>query len=388
MLAVAFAAVAMAQNRSIGFAENRTWKEVVKQARKEKKLIFVDCYTSWCGPCKMLARDVFTKDSVADFFNAHFVNAKFDMEKSADGPLLRKKYEVRAFPTLLFIDPETEEVVHLMVGGGRANWLIYNGQLAMDPENNFSGLSRRYAAGERSAAFLKNYLSALSYAYMKDRVATVAGEYLDVLSADEMATPENWELIVQFVKDPLSVPLRTVMAERGKFYALAGQEAVDKKLQKSIADATYELMNWRGKTPFPEERNRALTDYLRNVDFVFAPAGLAVLGTAVWARKGDYKGMLEKMREVKAYNLFRGDSWGDYFLQNMFLMMKCEDEALLREAIRWIGEEIPACTDLLQKKNMANRRCKLLEKVGDAEELKQATAEKEKYDQEFRASRK
>ena len=65
-----------AQNRSIGFEQTREWKKVIKKAKKEKKLIFVDCYTSWCGPCKMLAKDVFTRDEVADYFNANFVCAK------------------------------------------------------------------------------------------------------------------------------------------------------------------------------------------------------------------------------------------------------------------------------------------------------------------------
>ena len=93
---VALATTLTAQNRSIAFGENRTWKQTVKQAKKEKKLIFMDCYTSWCGPCQMLARYVFTKDSVADFFNEHFVNVKFDMEKSAEGPALRQKFGVKA----------------------------------------------------------------------------------------------------------------------------------------------------------------------------------------------------------------------------------------------------------------------------------------------------
>ena len=77
-----------AQNRSIDFEQTKEWKKVLKKAKKEKKLIFVDCYTSWCGPCKMLAKDVFTRDEVADYFNANFVCAKYDMEKDADGVIL------------------------------------------------------------------------------------------------------------------------------------------------------------------------------------------------------------------------------------------------------------------------------------------------------------
>ena len=62
-----------AQNRSIDFEQTKEWKKVLKKAKKEKKLIFVDCYTSWCGPCKMLAKDVFTRDEVCLLYTSHSI---------------------------------------------------------------------------------------------------------------------------------------------------------------------------------------------------------------------------------------------------------------------------------------------------------------------------
>ena len=141
--------------------------------------------------------------------------------------------------------------------------------LALTPDRNLAALMERYRDGERDADFLKQYLPVLSSAYMQEEVKQVAGAYLDVLSVDEMATEENWALIKSYVRDPLAVPLKTVMAHRGKFYALAGQEAVDAKLTKSIVDAVDELMSWRAgkKKPFDEARNAALADYLQGIDF-------------------------------------------------------------------------------------------------------------------------
>ena len=136
---------AEAQNRSINFEQTQEWKKMVKKAKKEKKLIFVDCYTSWCGPCKMLAKNVFTQDAVADYFNQNFVNAKFDMEKDADGVILKKQFGVKAFPTLVFVNPVTQEVVHRMVGAGTADWLIAGAKMANDPQNNLSAMMKRYA---------------------------------------------------------------------------------------------------------------------------------------------------------------------------------------------------------------------------------------------------
>lgn len=50
------------------------WETIKTMAQKEHKGIFVDCYTTWCGPCKMLSRYVFTNDTVGAFFNTNYIN--------------------------------------------------------------------------------------------------------------------------------------------------------------------------------------------------------------------------------------------------------------------------------------------------------------------------
>ena len=86
----------------IQFTET-SWREVLKKAKAEKKVIFLDAYASWCGPCKMLQKQVFTKKAVGDFYNGKFINVKMDMEKG-EGPALSQVYPLEAYPTLLFID--------------------------------------------------------------------------------------------------------------------------------------------------------------------------------------------------------------------------------------------------------------------------------------------
>jgi thiol:disulfide interchange protein len=81
-----------------------TWNELLEKATKENKLIFVDIYAVWCGPCKLMAKNVFTQAKVADQFNAKFVNYMIDAEKG-EGIMLAEKYQVASFPTYLFIDP-------------------------------------------------------------------------------------------------------------------------------------------------------------------------------------------------------------------------------------------------------------------------------------------
>src|SRR4051812_29883525 len=86
---------------------NISWPEAISLAKKENKLIFLDAYASWCGPCKWMDRNVFPAEEVGRLYNANFINLRIDMEKGV-GIDLAKKYGVRAFPTYLFINDDGE----------------------------------------------------------------------------------------------------------------------------------------------------------------------------------------------------------------------------------------------------------------------------------------
>jgi len=107
-----------------------TWEEALKAAETEKKLIFLDAYASWCGPCKLMARNTFTNEKVGDFFNANFINVKMDMEKTEDGKRLSRKYRLSAYPTLYFVNNE-EKVVYESRGYQKPNQLIGVGERAL-----------------------------------------------------------------------------------------------------------------------------------------------------------------------------------------------------------------------------------------------------------------
>jgi thioredoxin 1 len=96
----------------IQFTEAR-WADVLKQAKAQKKVIFLDAYASWCGPCKLLQKNTFTQKSVGDVFNKKFINVKMDMEKG-EGPALSQVYPLEGYPTLLFIDGSGRVVKRVM----------------------------------------------------------------------------------------------------------------------------------------------------------------------------------------------------------------------------------------------------------------------------------
>ena len=90
--------------QGISFTQGN-WKEVQALAAQENKAIFLDVYTSWCGPCKMMANKVFTQKEAGDYFNANFINYKIDAEKG-EGIEIAKKYQISSYPTCLFLTPD------------------------------------------------------------------------------------------------------------------------------------------------------------------------------------------------------------------------------------------------------------------------------------------
>lgn len=109
----------------IQFTEAR-WADILKKAKVENKVIFLDAYASWCGPCKMLQKQVFTQKSVGEYFNKRFINVKIDMEKG-EGPALAQLYPLEAYPTLMFINGNGR-VVKKAIGYMTAEDLIDTGK--------------------------------------------------------------------------------------------------------------------------------------------------------------------------------------------------------------------------------------------------------------------
>ena len=99
--------------KGIQFTE-ASWAAILKKAKAEKKIIFFDAYTTWCGPCKAMQKNVFTRDDVAAVYNKNFINVKYDME-SGEGLKLAGKYPLEAYPTLFFIDANGK-VVKQVIG--------------------------------------------------------------------------------------------------------------------------------------------------------------------------------------------------------------------------------------------------------------------------------
>ena len=98
---------------------NGTFKEALAKAKKENKMVMMDCYTTWCGPCKMLKKEVFVDKTLGDYMNAKYVCVAMDYE-NGEGPAIAQMYPVDGYPTLYFLDASGKKK-NTMVGVPQSN---------------------------------------------------------------------------------------------------------------------------------------------------------------------------------------------------------------------------------------------------------------------------
>ena len=87
----------------VNFITSNSLSTILEKSDREKKPVFIDLYTDWCTPCKIMDADVFGDQVTADYMNKNFINLKVDAEKG-NGPNIAALYGVYVYPTLLFVD--------------------------------------------------------------------------------------------------------------------------------------------------------------------------------------------------------------------------------------------------------------------------------------------
>ena len=192
LLVITFLVIGNVFSQGIEF-EHGTFNEALAKAKKENKLLFMDCYTSWCAPCKWMMKDIFPQQEVGDFFNKNFVNFKIDMEKG-EGVELRQKYQVRAFPTLFFLDAEGKEV-YKIVGAKPAGKLIAGAKCALDPNLRIGVLRDKFKNGNREYDFLLIYLTAVNRRYDKLNTLLVSKALIENYSLEKFLTKDLFYVI-------------------------------------------------------------------------------------------------------------------------------------------------------------------------------------------------
>ena len=278
-LETVFEGFKIAAHTGIYFQE-LTYEQALEKAKQQRKRLFIDCYTSWCGPCQYMANKVFTQENVGDFFNKNFICVKYDMEKG-EGPELGKKFGVRAYPTFVIVNPDGS-IRHKLVGGGEGEEFIKRVEESFDDEKALGTSITKYNEGNRDQAFLASYAQTLLDLY-DPAAKDVANELFITLSDEEKVSPDYWFIFDRKELSPKgSDAEKFLLANRAKFNATKGKEVVDTRLSKDLQRELMEILATKGQaikaTRFDEITKEVKSLKLSNEKSLL---GLVAIGRAV-----------------------------------------------------------------------------------------------------------
>ena len=180
--------------------EHGNFAAVCAKAKAEKKLVFIDVYTSWCGPCKHMAATVFKQDNVGQYFNSQFINFKIDAEKG-EGKALAAKYKIQFYPTYLFID-DKGALFNKAVGNIKDSIFLGIAAKASQEFTNPNSLPRmqaQYATRKKDTAFLRQYIEKLMTNNM--HVFEEIEQYLSVQTAMKPGSREMMAFLIKYPRE-------------------------------------------------------------------------------------------------------------------------------------------------------------------------------------------
>ena len=207
--------------------EYTPWKDVMSKAKEEGKAMFVDSYATWCGPCKRMSKNVFTKSEVGDFFNENFINLKLDMEKE-DGVSFGHKYPVSAYPTLYFLAGDGE-IIHKEKGGKSVEKLLKLGELVLRKYDTSEQYVEAYEAGERNYNLVHNYVKALNKSGKPS--LKISNEY--IRSKPDITEDQRLLFLLEAAIESDSKLFAEVIENKNKIKELVDRETFVKKITKA-----------------------------------------------------------------------------------------------------------------------------------------------------------
>ena len=144
-------------------------------------------------------------------------------------------YNVKAFPTLLFINA-IGKVLHTKVGYADTAGFIAEAKAANDPTKQFWYIEKQYKDGKRDIKTVSNYIKALFEGFKKDEATTVGKTFIPSMSKEQYKTEEGFTILAYTGLDYKSEPYKYILENRAIFEANEniGKQSVDYVIGNAI----------------------------------------------------------------------------------------------------------------------------------------------------------
>lgn len=243
--------------------EQGTLQDALRKAAGHKKgarLVFLDCYTTWCGPCKYMANTVFATEAAGNYFNENFVNIKIDMEKG-EGPELAKKFQIPGYPTFIILSPDGKEIGRV-IGSNELEPFIADVERARDTKNSVAYLKAQFEKSPTSDNAV-NYVEAMGRNAMSGEITRFMNENLSVLEDWTVFSDKMW----RYIKLGISYDNRTILdyiiANKMQANSAFGSNRVNQALRGCYKRVLTDFL--MGKRVLSKEEAVALADQMNMV---------------------------------------------------------------------------------------------------------------------------
>ncbi len=304
---------------------NKSWKEVIAEAGRTHKYIFVDCYTEWCGWCKTMDKQTMTDERVVKELETKYVSVKLDMEHG-EGVLMAMKYGISGYPAFLFFD-ERGQLIYKGFGYMRADEFLKLLSKVADT-------AQQQRAPGMSTGLIMNYPAFYKKAFAENGKREFPKQeeviaYLD--SQTNLYSEVCWAVISRF--DVGEKYTRHLIANTDKYLSLYGHGMVDGKLLEVLQQGLDYATQQRNDTIYGKVMELAAKLAPETAENVHLYGSIAYYkGTQKWDQLHEVlKNYLAK-KGYKNTNFINEQCWAIY--------ETCTDKTLLNAATSWMKQVV------------------------------------------------
>ena len=339
-------AAATHTDTGVQFQHNLTWSDVQRKAKAGNKFIFMDCFTTWCGPCKFMSKTIFPQKAVGDVMNDNFIAVKMQLDTSAadnaevknmyaTAHAIARNYNVNVYPTFLFFNPNGE-LVHRAVGSSEAEAFIAKTKEALSPETQYYTLLAKYNKGKKDSAFLHRLTTASMNAYDMENGSKIANDYF--ATQPDLYTADNLALLRDMTQSSTDKGFQMMISHPAKVDSVLGKGTADAITQNIILreDVYPKLFPPDVKSAKDlQEPNWNDVDAALQSKYPVQVASLSAYSRVVfYMQKGDWQNFGPAVvAYMKSYSENVGNDQLNEFAWTVF--QNCSDETCLQNALEW-----------------------------------------------------
>lgn len=348
-------------SQGVKFIE-KPWEDILKQAKESNKPIFVDVYTTWCGPCKSMDKNVFPNERIGKLLNDSLICYKMDAELKHHTALC-KKFRINSYPTYLFLSPEGN-LSYSFVGAMDVDDFLRETTTGLKECRDQKPLAlweQEYKTKKSDLSFLRDYITKRRNTATSD--GKIIDDYFTLLPFHQRFTSDNMKILADNI-EYLNVPgsaYKVLLTCRDSLIKRSSAEEADAFLDNNYWLLSNGLLNKAAKAKDEEMLKVAISvaSKIRNPEM--KPTGFEYqIKQLYYLETDNFKTYTDITEEYLAeYVIGKGNVLLKDTIPSIFALNGAalnyfnyiDDKSALRRAIKWTAksQEISSGTDPMLK---------------------------------------